>query len=146
MPNAYVTSATITDGKIELTVVVDDFVKYGGYVEVSGEATQTSGAFANFYDIQEVPSEPNLPPDPDGTEHYGVVVSATPIPPKKFTDLEVTTVMRVARVWVTVLGKRGSGAVIQPPDAADLTTWDRINQVSQVGGPVDGPWQPPGGP
>jgi hypothetical protein len=133
MPNAYVTSAKFTGGKIELTVVVDDF-KSGGYVEISGQAAQANGAFANFYSIQEVPSDTNLPPDPGtpgDTRHYGVFVSASPVPGKKFRkNLDVTTIMRVARVWLTVLDKnQASGPAVQG------TTWDKVKKVSEVGGP-----------
>jgi hypothetical protein len=132
MPNAYVTSAKFTGGKIELTVVVDDY-KSGGYVEISGQATQTNGAFANFYNIKEVPPNPNLPANPSvpgDTLHYGVVVSAVPLPGKKFRkNLDVTTIMRVARVWLTVLEKnQASGAAVEG------TTWNKVKIVSSVGG------------
>jgi hypothetical protein len=146
MPNPYITSATITDGKIALNVVVDDF-KAGGYVEISGQATQTSGAFANFHDVKKVPTGPNVPPDPyipGDAHHYCVSVSAIPIPPKIFSkDLDVTIFMRVARVWLTVLGERGgSGDEPELHDAVEGTTWDAVKEMSEVGWSTD-PW---GGP
>jgi hypothetical protein len=134
MPNAYVTSAEFTGGKIKLTVVVDDF-ESGGYVEISGQAAQTNGAFADFYNIKKVPSKPILLPDPNvpgGTPHYVVYVSAAPVQGKDFKkNLDVTTVMRVARVWLTVLGKNQAAG-----NAVEGTTWEK-KEVSSVG---DGPW------
>ena len=59
----FVTSAMIKNGLIELTVEFDH-LDSGSYVEVSGSATQIGGAFASFYDIQEVPagfSDPSGP-------------------------------------------------------------------------------------
>ena len=58
MPNAYVTSAKFTGGKIELTVVVDDY-KSGGYVEISGQATQTAVKLAT--QMRAVGPRPALP-------------------------------------------------------------------------------------
>jgi hypothetical protein len=133
MPNAYVTSAKFTGGKIKLTVVVDDFSQYGGYVEISGQAAQTNGAFADFYSVEEVPPNTNLDPDPNipgDTAHYVVYVSAAPVSEKKKfrKNLDVTTIMRVARVWLTVLGKNQASGV-----AVEGTTW-KEKEVSSVGG------------
>jgi len=137
-PHPYVISAKFTGGKLELGVLVDDF-KSGGYVEVSGQATQTNGAFANFYNIEEVPDKPNVPADPsipDDPDHYCVYVSATPLPPTKFSkDLDVAAVFRVARLWLTVLGEHGEVLGDQPPpqEAGDGTMWDIVKAVSAVG-------------
>ena len=106
--NPYVTSATIKNKMIELSINVTDYSE-GTYVEISGSATQTSGAFANFYDIRQTPIKPNDPDDPESTERY-VFVSAHPLPPNKFSeDEDVTVVIRVGRVWLTVLGEGPRG-------------------------------------
>src|SRR5216683_515744 len=92
MPFPYVDSATIKNDSIELAVEVDPNDS-GTYVEVSGSATQTGGAFANFYDIRPVPAAPNDPDDPTSTKRY-VFVSAHAIPPNKFReDQDVTVVI-----------------------------------------------------
>jgi hypothetical protein len=140
MPHPYVISAKITGGKIELGVLVDGF-EPAEYVEISGQATQTNGALANFYDIKDVPDKPNVPADPsipNDTDHYCVYVSAPLLPnsPKKFSkDLDVTTVFRVAKLWLTVLGEHGEVLGDQPPpqEAGDGTMWDIVKAVSAVG-------------
>jgi len=141
MPRPYVISAKITGGKIELGVLVDEF-NPDEYVEISGQATQTNGAFANFYGMEQVPHEPNVPPDPsvEGDKaHYCVFMSAD-LPPsnstKKFSkNLDVVAVFRVAKLWLTVLGEHNQVLGDQPPpqDAGDGTMWDKVKQVSAVG-------------
>lgn len=133
MPDSYVTSATITNGKLELSVRVDDFTA-GEYVEVSGQATQTGGAFANIYDIQQVPAEPNVPADPNITgdkPHFHIYVTGAPVPHQFMTEQDVTTVIRVAKVWLTVLGPP---AGVQPAKAGEGTTWDIQRRVSELAG------------
>ena len=126
--NPYVTSATIEDGKIKLSVDVTDY-SAGTYVEISGSATQTSGAFANFYDIQQTPIKPNDSDDPESTKRY-VVVSAHPLPPNTFrADEDVTVVIRVGRVWLTVLGKGLPGDTATSGKGA---RWTRVLRTSQV--------------
>jgi hypothetical protein len=136
--NSYVTSATITGGKIALTVRVDDF-PVDEYVEVSGHATQSGGAFANFYDIRQVPKDE----DPKLGYRY-VTVATDPIPPQRFReDQDVTVVLRVAMVWLTVLGGGSSQVETTSQDriktAQENTTWGRIRQVSDMNG---GSWTP----
>ena len=97
----FVTSAMIKNDLIELTVEFDH-LDSGSYVEVSGSATQTGGAYANFYDVAEVPdgfSDTNGP-------NPSVTVSAHALPPNKFRkDQDVTCVIRTGKVWLTVLGQ-----------------------------------------
>jgi hypothetical protein len=144
MPNSYVTSAKITGGKIRLTVRVDDFKPEDDtaeYVEISGQATQTAGAFANFYDIQQVPATPNGPADPGdppGTRHYEIYVTGAPIP-HQFTDKDVTVVMRVAKVWLTVLGKKVGLTQEMVGSDGEGMIWDNEPRVAEIG---DGSWTP----
>lgn len=139
MPDSYVTEATFTPGgPITLKVMVTDFAP-GEYLEISGHATQTGGAFANYYEIQPVPA--NV--DADGDRY--VTVTAQPIPPQKFyNDEDVTVVLRVARVWVTVLGKLpNQDTYTQPPAAQGAATWNVVRQVADINGgakyPQSGP-------
>lgn len=142
MPDSYVTEAAITNGQVQITVRVDAF-QPSDYVEISGQATQTGGAFANFYDIRQVPAEPNAPADPDdppGTAgHYQVNVSGAPIP-HQFTEEDVTVVIRVAKVWLTVL-REPTGAQPSGERIGDNVTWKEIRTAEMSGGS----WPPNGG-
>ena len=153
MPYPFVKCAVIQNGAIQLTVELD-YPDSGSYVEVSGSATQSGGAYANFYDIQEATSGLT---DPSGP-HPTVTVSAHPLPPNNFkVDEDVTTVVRVSKVWLTVLGP-GAGPYgpytdgNKPPDG---TTWDKLKEFSHVtdgftddshgdGSPPGAPQTPPG--
>ena|SRR5215471_18919241 len=148
MPNSYVTSAKITGGKIQLTVRVDDFKPEDNtaeYVEISGQATQTAGAFANFYDIQQVPPKPNAPADADdppgtvGAVHYEIDVTGAPIPHRFTVDEDVTIVMRVAKVWLTVLGKKVGLTPEMVGTDGEGMTWDKELRVAGIAG---GSWTP----
>jgi hypothetical protein len=105
MANSWVTKAAITTDatagtQITLTVQIDDFTA-GETVEISGQATQEGGAFANYYSLKQVPVA-----DPTNGDHKIVTVTTHPIPPNQFVpDKEVTTVLRVSMVWATVLQK-----------------------------------------
>jgi hypothetical protein len=118
MPHPYVTKVTFKDGQIVLTVQVDEFVPYG-YVEISGSATQNSGALATFNGI-----EP-LKANPDG----GGVVYVEAAPLQEFQNgEEVTVVLRASRIWTTVLtetqdGKRGTAGGTA---ARDGTVWGTV--------------------
>jgi hypothetical protein len=132
MPYPYVDSAEISGDKIQLAVGVDNF-DGGTYIEISGTASQTGGAFANFYDIQAVPDAPNDPDDPSSPHRY-VFVSAHPLPPNKFKeDEDVQTVIRVGKVWLTVLG--ASDVAAQPegtkPAGGD-TKWGVVRRVAEI--------------
>jgi hypothetical protein len=148
MPHPYVTSATIKkDNIIEIGVEADNY-NPGDYIEVSGHATQTGGAFANFYDIQEVPAPTTKDNSRDGKPHSDVYVQAHPLPPNKFRKTEdVTIVVRVGKVWLTVLG-RTYDPTQEGLAAGEGTTWDELRQWSEVGGESwkkDGSSPPPGG-
>jgi len=128
----YVNSAIIKNNEIEITVELDH-PDSGSYVEVSGSATQSSGAYANFYDVGE--ATPGLT-DPNGA-YPTVNVSARPLPPNKFRkDEDVTFVIKVAKVWLTVLGPHGSGSISetvgQDSSADEGTTWDELRQQSHI--------------
>jgi hypothetical protein len=139
--NSWVTSATFTTDnaeqlQISLTVQVDDFLS-GQTVEISGHATQENGAFANYYDIQKVP-------DPvtgaDGKSHKNVTVTTHPLPPNNFMQGQpITIVLRVSKVWVTVLTAQAPGTTVfttsdPAKPAVDGTTWNYISVVSSIDG------------
>jgi hypothetical protein len=137
MPDSYVTSAKIVNGKIQLKVQVDQFAAQahqfddGQYVEISGQATQTSGAFANFYDIQPVPAKPEVPANPNDTEHYCIYVTGAPIPHQFKNEDDVTIVIRAARVWLTVLGPNTN---LNLPRGSNGVTWDKDPKVVSLAG------------
>jgi hypothetical protein len=120
MSDSFVTSAELTTDatgtQIALTVQVDNF-ESGKTVEISGHATQGDGAFANYYDLKQVPAA-----DPNNGGHKIVTVTTRPIPPNQFgQDQEVTVVLRVSMVWATVLqtqpvtSKSGGNPAWGPP-------------------------------
>src|SRR5215471_13362110 len=128
MPHPYVTSAQIKNNFIEIGVEADDY-EPGSYIEVSGHATQTGGAFANFYDIKEVPAPV---PGRDGDKHSDVYVQAHPLPPNQFkANEDVSIVIRVGKVWLTVLG-RTYNPNLEGLAAGEGTTWDQLRKWSEV--------------
>ena len=131
MSHGFVTKATLQNGKITFSVGVYDF-KAGDPVEISGYATQTGGAFANIYQIDQVPDMA----DPS------VDVTVEPRSRKQFSkDEEVTVVIRAAKVWVTVLGSKppqdGPRLGSQPPD--DSITWGDVRVVTNLNGDSGSP-------
>jgi hypothetical protein len=139
MTHPYVTNVTLKNNQIVLTIQVDEFSP-GEPLEISGQITQSGGAFATIYTIAEVPTTPNG----DNGEYYLVVV-ADPIPPHRFRqDQDVTVFLRVAKVSVTVLVEEQPepgqppvrGKVVSSPDQAELaeetTTWNNIRAAATV--------------
>jgi len=130
MPNPYVTKVTFKDGQIVLTVELDESLADES-VEISGYATQDSGGFANFYDIQ------NAKENPDGS----VIMYVSAAPSQDFMNGQPVTVsLRAARVWVTVLAESqdGQGSRYHPAKipggttARDGTTWGELAAVGSV--------------
>ena len=133
MPHPWVTKVTIKEKQIVLTVQADEFTA-GENLEISGYATQTSGAFAVVNDIQTVPKH-NL----DDTAYMYVTAS----PSRGFKKGEpVTVVLRAGPVWITVLeepptgqgpGPGGVNVRLPPghPDSAgEGTTWNVITSAA----------------
>jgi hypothetical protein len=89
-------------GSLRLTVEVFGF-EDGTAVEISGNATQTNGAIATFYHIQNLP--PASPPD-HGSFLTVIAVPSTESP--KFVKRKMITVVgRAAKIWGTVLNEDG---------------------------------------
>jgi len=120
--NPHVISATFRDGRITFLVDVSDFKPLDG-IEISGQATQSGGAFANIYTIARVPATPN-----GYNGEYYVDVTADPIPSSPFRqDQDVTIFMRVSKASVTVLGNNTSQAGVSLGQTAYAgTTWDQV--------------------
>ena len=111
MPPPYVTSAKFVGGQMIFNVIVDDFDP-GDYVEISGAATQVGGAFAAIHKVVPVPAKPT---DPEA--EASVDVPADPGSDKKFRkDLDVTVYIRIAKIWVTVLGEGPPSVSTGQPD------------------------------
>jgi hypothetical protein len=125
MPDSRVTNAEI-DGNndIVLTVNVDAFVP-GEYVEVSGCATQATydtqgnGGFATFSEVREIDtSKPG----------EAAILTVRAKPTKQFQDdLDITVVVSVAKVWITVLSQGASERT-----SGSRRPWDSFKGV---GGP-----------
>jgi hypothetical protein len=94
MPRPYVTNVTSQNNQIVITVKVNGFPS-DEPIEISGYATQNDGALAVFYDLQPFPA-----PNPDGTAYVYLTASPT----ENFKQGHpVTVVLRMSRVWTTVL-------------------------------------------
>ena len=137
MPLPYVDSATITGNKIKFRVEVTDFKDSQGDIEVSGEASQISGAFVPINKIVKVPSEPNGEGDDKGKYFVDVEADLTQEFPFR-KDQDVTIFVRVSRVWVTVLGEQNAADLPKLPregEAGDGTTWNKLRKVASIGKP-----------
>jgi hypothetical protein len=134
MADPYVTSATITDGKITLSILVNAFTP-GEYVEISVQATQTSGAFANFYDIQQVPAQPNgNQSDPNDKDNFYIYVTGAPTPHQFREDEDFSAFARLSKLWLTVLGADPETTKPTLGQAAPEGTKWTAKRVSQING------------
>jgi hypothetical protein len=127
MPHPYVTKVTFNDGQLVLTVELDEYLAAES-VEISGYATQNSGGFATFNDIQIATKIP------DGT----VVMYVTATPSEQFKSGEdITVSARASRVWVTVLTESPDGDIpnyhpMSPSGgttAQEGTAWNSVTAV-----------------
>lgn len=138
----YVTEVKLEENELVLTVALEGFTP-GEAVEVTGEVTKDNGGFATFYDIQNAVAADGIPagastggaaawgPGPgNGSALEPLTVKASPVDVAKFqTDGAITTVVRVAKVWATMLSetkgakvrtwKAKDAAMIVVPDEAD---------------------------
>jgi hypothetical protein len=124
VPRPYVTNVTLLGNQVVLTVRLNEALA-GEPVEISGTATQNSGGFALFNEIQSVS------PNPDGT--VIVYVKATPMKPFKNGEA-ITVTMRAATLWFTVLKEGPDGGILAadqpaPAPATEGTTWNSIQAV-----------------
>jgi hypothetical protein len=95
----WVYSVTLTDGSMTFHVEVTALEATEGAIEITGEATQVNGAWARVSAI----ADRATATEEDGK--YFVDVEGVPTPDHQFTiDEDVTTFVRVAKTWVTVLG------------------------------------------
>ena len=125
MSHGFVTGASAKNGQITFSVEVDDF-EDNEYIEISGNATQVGGAFADIHAIAQV----SAPASGVSDKPY-VDVTAESLSQQGFSDQEAITVfIQVAYVWVTVLGP-GTGVTggTQQPG-----TWADVRKVSEIGG------------
>lgn len=135
----YVDSVAMNGDQITLKVEVTDFKTTQGGIEISGTATQTGGAVASFSQIVDIATA-IAETGADGKQYLFASVTADTIPPYRFRkDQDITIFVRVAKVWVTVLGAHDQTAqpseTVQEADAA--TTWDQVRKAAQLNGE---PW------
>src|SRR4029077_19360413 len=99
--------------QIDLSVEVTDFKTTKGSIEISGQATQVGGALAMISQVVDFTKDATE--EPDG---YFVTVTANVVPPIRFKkDQDITVFVRVARVWVTVLGEHNAaGSSVEGTD------------------------------
>ena len=132
--HGFVTKVTLQNDTITFSVGVYGF-DAGEPVEISGYATQTNGAFANIYQIEQVPKMADPPADPPADPSVDVTVEPRSTVPFS-QDEPVTVVIRAAKVWVTVLGstppQEGLGAETRSADAS--ITWDNVQVVARMNG------------
>jgi hypothetical protein len=125
MSHGFVTGASAKNGQITFSVEVDDF-DANEYIEISGNATQAGGAFADIHAIAQIPATAG-----GASGKPSVDVTVEPLSEQKFNDNEdITVFIQVAYVWVTVLGP-GTGVVgaTVPPG-----TWGNVKVVSDIKG------------
>ena len=107
------------------------YVNVGGFrpdtpVEVSGYATQTSGAVATFHYIQSMPPAN----DPSYDPNYGMIVVVPPVPvigPPFDPADPVTVIARAADVWITELELEAAGAQLDQPLQAAIARTEHVN-------------------
>jgi hypothetical protein len=139
--NSYVTRAELKNNKVVLTVQVAGY-KPGEAVEISGHATQDNGAFATFYDIQNVPGT-------NTSGHSYLIVTANPVDIAKFekgqaAGKDIIVVARVAKVWATMLKKVRVNP--EDPNPGDMA-WEAYEAVPvKAGTSPTPPWADPGYP
>ena len=130
MAHPYVSAVTVKGDQLVLTVQLDKFMA-GQPVEVTGYATQNSGAYAAVHDMQTVGANPD-----DSVIMYVMVT-----PGKDFMAGEPVTVSLravVVKEWITVV--RGTAPENgKPTKATDGTTWASLMGVGWVTGAPSSP-------
>jgi hypothetical protein len=138
----YVDSVSMDDAceQITLRVEVTDLKNTQGGIEVSGVATQVGGAVATFskvVDIDTAESETE-----GGNTYWFVFVTADTIPPHHFTlNEDITVFVRVAKVWVTVLGHEKPTTGVTGETVGATASWDHFKQASQLDGKSWDQWR-----
>lgn len=132
MPPPYVTrvrkSAT---GELTFTVLIDEFEEKE-FIEITGAATQVGGAFAMINQIVPVPEKDS------NQATSSVKITVDPNPDRVFrNDLDVTVFIRIAKVWVTVLGQGLDPGVTdhEPAPGQGEGRWGRLRGSSQMYAP-----------
>ena len=126
MSHGFVKSARVTNGKITFRVEDDDFDP-DEYIEVSGNASQAGGAFAEIHAIAK-PSAAN-----GANDKPYVDVTVDPLSQRPFNDNEdIMVFVQVSYVWVTVLGP-GPGPG-KTGDEVAPDTWADVKVVSDIKG------------
>jgi hypothetical protein len=144
MPHSYVDSVTLINNQLTLQVEVSDFRASGGYVEVSGQASQVGGALAVIYQTVNVPQAPAPAPAANGNgngtgneaQEYFVEVTAAPVAGSAEFQAgqDISVFVRVARVWLTVLGNDPAPAPVGNVEASSpVATWDLLRAVTEYG-------------
>ena len=104
MPHPYVDSVTLTNNQVTLRVEVSDFGPSGGYVEVSGQASQVGGALAIIFQTVAVPSAANGEGEDGGRWFVDITANTDGQNPFR-KDQNVSVFVRVARPGLRYLAR-----------------------------------------
>jgi hypothetical protein len=117
--------------EITLSVEVTDFETTKGAIQISGQATQVSGALATFNQVVDFAKKAKK--ESDG---WFVDVTAKTVPPVEFDpQQEITVFAWVGKAWVTVLGQdppRAAGTRTAGSGGGPTTKWGQIKGSSQL--------------
>jgi len=128
----YVDEVSLQNDQLTLKVEVTAFMTLGGGVEVSGQATQDSGAFASFSQIVDTATATGEVDKATDNKLWFVTVTADTVPPFEFKTTDpITVFVRVAKVWVTVLGKGGTST---PLTGNGGRPWGEVKTATQLNG------------
>jgi hypothetical protein len=127
----YVDSVSMASAKeITLSVEVTDFETTKGAIQISGQATQDSGALATFNEVVDFAKKARHKGD-----GWFVDVTAKTVPPVKFDPAQKITVFAwVGKAWVTVLGA-GAPDGVAPEESANGQSkqwWGQTKESSQL--------------
>jgi hypothetical protein len=119
MPNSQVPAILLnSDNTISIQVNVYGF-DGGTAVEITGQATQDSGAIASFYSVQAVPQH-------DDNDSATIWVKSVPVvAPNQFdSHFPVTITVKAALAWVSQLGGNADPSLYrQPGDPVPKGAW-----------------------
>jgi hypothetical protein len=109
---------------LQVSIDVDSFIP-NEYVEISGYVAQNHGAYATINEFKKVKAKLGR------TAHLTVTAKPAPRAPAFQQSDDVMVFVRVAKVWVTVLGEgpvEPSGTLPRPAGAGSV--WGRLRGVS----------------
>jgi hypothetical protein len=112
------------ENNIQVSIDVDSFMPNES-VEISGYVAQNHGAYATINEFQEINAKLGQ------TAHLTVTAKPAPAAPAFQQSDDVMVFVRVAKVWVTVLGEGPAQPQGILPRAAEVgSVWGRLKGVA----------------